>query len=82
MMKRNYDAAGGSLPLNCIVCDRVIPDGNWFARIKLGQSRVAMCRPRCVEVFLDDRETYARKFSSTHSELLAYAIHKTGSKIG
>jgi hypothetical protein len=73
-MNKNYDAAGGSsLPLHCIVCDRVISDGNWFARIKLGQGRVAMCRPRCVEDFLDNREACTRKCSASHGDFLGYA---------
>lgn len=60
----NFDATSANgAPLNCIVCDREIPGGNWFARIKLGGSdgRVALCRPQCAEIFEDNRETYDHK---------------------
>jgi hypothetical protein len=47
--------------LNCLTCERQILDGTWFARIKVGDHRVVFCRPRCVEIFLDDSERYARR---------------------
>lgn len=63
-MNANYDAASqNGAPLRCVVCDDEIPNGNWFARIKLGNGRVACCRPFCVEKFLRDRDAYARKAS-------------------
>lgn len=58
----NYDATRtDGAPLNCIQCDREIPAGNWFARLKLGEGRVAACRPACVENFLDNRQFCGEK---------------------
>jgi len=65
-MNLNFDAVRtDGAPLYCVVCEKEIRDGLWFARIRLGHGRVAMCRPRCVEVFLQDRERYARKFAAS-----------------
>ena len=51
---KNFDATRASrAPLYCHACGRLIAGGNWFARIKLGDGRAALCRPRCVERFLD-----------------------------
>src|ERR1700743_2441763 len=59
-MTRNFDAAREGAPLlNCFECEREIPGGAWFARIRLGNQRVAFCRPRCVEAFLDHPEAAA-----------------------
>lgn len=54
---KNFDAtsSNNSDPLYCIVCEQKIPDGNWFARIPIGERRVAMCRPRCAELFIEHR---------------------------
>jgi|HubBroStandDraft_1064217.scaffolds.fasta_scaffold975061_2 hypothetical protein len=61
-MQSNYDATDvGKAPLRCIACERVIPDGKWFARFRLEGSRVAVCRPYCMEKFLDNEDTYATK---------------------
>jgi hypothetical protein len=63
---KHFDASGNNgAPLNCIVCEREIRDGNWFARIKVGEHRVALCRPRCVEAFLDDPERCAWRFHTS-----------------
>ena len=53
-------------PLHCYYCDRAIVDGNWFARVKLGEGRVALCRPVCVELFLEspDRSEGANVISN------------------
>ena len=59
---KNYDATRtDGAPLNCIQCDREIPGGNWFARMKLGEGRVAACCPGCVEKFLENRPACAAK---------------------
>ena len=60
---KHFDASGNTAaPLNCIVCEQEIRDGNWFSRIKVGENRVVLCRPRCVEALLDDPERYAWRF--------------------
>ena len=46
---------GAEMP-RCFACAREIRDDHWFARIKLGDRRVLFCRPRCVEVFLEDQK--------------------------
>ena len=62
LQMKNYDASktDGS-PLHCLWCEREIPGANWFARIRLGDWRVALCSPQCVEKFLANREDCARK---------------------
>jgi hypothetical protein len=58
---RQFEAGGEAGEfLDCLVCERRIPDGRWFARFQLGGHHVAFCRPRCVERFLEDRERYGR----------------------
>ena len=42
----------------CVVCERTIPDGAWFARFPLGDHWVAVCRPYCLEKFLDAKSDY------------------------
>jgi hypothetical protein len=53
-MNQNFyaDNKDGKTPC-CVVCERLIPDGAWFARLPLGDHWVAVCRPYCLEVFLD-----------------------------
>jgi len=59
---KNFDAGSdGVLPLYCFTCEKEIPGGIWFARIPLENCRVAFCRPRCVELFLDHREKMSAK---------------------
>ena len=53
--------------LNCLACEREIPENAWFARIKLGERRVVFCRPRCVELFLDDPERFAGRIAPVGS---------------
>jgi hypothetical protein len=61
-MENNFDPnAAGQKPLLCVVCNRVIVDGQWFARFKFGSRRVVACRPNCMEKFLDQQEVYAAK---------------------
>ena len=51
---KNFDATrSNDAPLHCYYCGRAIAGGNWFARVKLGDGRVALCRPVCVELFLE-----------------------------
>ena len=58
-MTKNFDATGEDASLNCFECGKEMPGGAWFARIRLGNQRVAFCRPRCVETFLDHPEEVA-----------------------
>jgi hypothetical protein len=52
-MTNNFDATREGASLNCYACGKEIPGGAWFARVRLGNQRIAFCRPRCVETFLD-----------------------------
>jgi hypothetical protein len=52
-MTKNFDATTEGASLNCFECGKEILGGAWFARIQLGNRRIAFCRPRCVEAFLD-----------------------------
>ena len=63
-MNKNFyaDSLGKT---SCIVCEREIPDGNWFARVRFGDGRVAFCRPFCMEKFLENQGTYAAKLGLT-----------------
>ena len=62
---KNYDATKtDGTPLYCICCDREIPGGNWFARLLIGEIRVAVCRPLCMEKFLENRDACANKIGA------------------
>jgi hypothetical protein len=57
-----FDASvGDSSSLNCLACEHAITDANWFARIKLGNHRAVFCCPRCVEIYLDHAEAFAKR---------------------
>jgi len=55
-MTKSFDATRDGASLNCFECGNEILGGAWFARIQLGNQRIAFCRPRCVEAFLDHTE--------------------------
>jgi hypothetical protein len=63
-------AAGGGLPVRCLVCDKLLSEGSWFARIRLGDGRVAFCRPQCLEKYVDNEDFYAHK-SASNAPVLA-----------
>jgi hypothetical protein len=44
---------GDNVGSRCFLCKKEIPADTWFARIRVGDSRVLFCRPRCLEVFLE-----------------------------
>lgn len=56
----NFDATRADRDLRCYTCEKPISDATWFARIKLGDHRVAFCRPRCLELFLNSPGKYDR----------------------
>ena len=57
---KHFDASGrNGTQLNCLTCEREIPEDTWFARLKVGERRAVFCRPQCVEMFLDDSAKYA-----------------------
>lgn len=37
----------------CFFCGKLIANGDWFARIRQNSHRAIFCRPRCVELFLE-----------------------------
>lgn len=47
----------------CFYCGKIIPDQNWFARIPHNSQRVLFCRPRCVELFLEETKEAAPAWS-------------------
>ncbi len=60
-MNRNfYVDRDGKTPC-CIYCEKLIPDGRWFARFPFGVGWVSVCRPYCLEKFLDTKSECARK---------------------
>ena len=57
---KNFEASGANgTPLYCLVCEREIPHQDWFARIRLGKHRLAVCRPCCAERYLDAPADYS-----------------------
>ena len=75
-MTENFDAAREVASLNCFECGKEILGGAWFARIRLGDQRVAFCRPGCVEAFLDHSEEVtpdSRSRSDNSSRGASYA---------
>ena len=55
-----FDATRVDRGFRCYLCEKMIVDGDWFARIKMGDARVAFCSPRCLEKFLGSPEKYDR----------------------
>jgi hypothetical protein len=67
---KNFDASGNDgAPVNCLVCERLIPEDTWFARFKVADCPVLFCKPRCVEIFLDNRERYTWRIKDQTSRL-------------
>lgn len=70
---RNFDAArADGAALTCFYCEREIPGGVWFARIKLGSDLIAFCCPRCVELFLEANDHRTGRQEQEHSSQLAW----------
>lgn len=63
-MNKRFFAVDGA-KVCCIVCEKEIVDANWFGRFKLGSGRVVVCRPYCMEKYLDDPDAYAAKAGLT-----------------
>jgi hypothetical protein len=66
-MNRNFSANKDGMRTCCIVCGKPILDGNWFARFPLGDEWVTVCRPYCLEKFLDDKADSAAKLGLSYS---------------
>jgi len=60
-MNRNFYADKEGKAPCCIYCEKLISDGGWFARLPLGHGWVAVCRPYCLEKFLDNKPECALK---------------------
>jgi hypothetical protein len=60
-MNRNFYADNSGKAPCCIVCEKQVLDDKWFARFPFGDGRVVVCRPDCLEKFLDDKAVYAAK---------------------
>ena len=81
-MTKNADATREGASLNCFECGHEIPGGAWFARIRLGNRRVAFCRPWCVEAFLDHPEELTPDSRSrTGSSLRGAPYAKNGKEL-
>lgn len=50
--------------VQCAVCEKAITGGKWFARIKSGQSMVALCCPLCAETFQLNPRPYIRRIET------------------
>ncbi|HEU6449475.1 MAG TPA: hypothetical protein VFV23_13665 [Verrucomicrobiae bacterium] len=65
-MNRKFYADGTGKTC-CVVCEKEIPDGNWFSRFPFGDGRIMTCSPPCMEKFLDSRGVYAAKLGLNFS---------------
>ena len=71
-----FDAADEeSAYVNCAVCEKAIIGGKWFARIKHGETMVALCCPLCTEAFEAAPSAYVRRIQ-THAEMTARMAHR------
>jgi hypothetical protein len=52
-MKDSVPSDTGEAGLRCSYCERNLPNGAWFARIRRGGRLLDFCSPRCLEKFLD-----------------------------
>lgn len=52
-MNPNDPSSSDDEPSQCFFCGKAIVPGQWFARFKQGGRLVIFCRPRCVELFLE-----------------------------
>lgn len=39
----------------CVVCEKIITDDDWFARVKHGEWTVMLCSERCAKAFYAQR---------------------------
>lgn len=39
----------------CVVCEKIITDDDWFARVKHGEWMVMLCSERCAKAFYAQR---------------------------
>jgi hypothetical protein len=67
-MNRNSFANNDGQATSCVQCGKLIPDGNWFARFREDGRWVAVCRPFCLEKYLDAKEAEGE----TESRLTAW----------
>jgi ribosomal protein L24E len=51
-MSPNNAPATDEEATTCFFCGKEIPSGQWFARLPHESRRVIFCRPRCLELFL------------------------------
>jgi len=58
---RRLGADGRDGLSECVVCDKHIVDGNWFARIYRREGTIVLCCPRCTVLFVDDAAGYLRR---------------------
>jgi hypothetical protein len=66
-MNRNSIADNDDKAIRCVQCGKLIPDGNWFARFRVGGQWITVCRPFCLEKYLDTKEAE----DATESKLVA-----------
>lgn len=50
--------------VQCVVCEKIITGGKWFARIKHGEWMVALCCPLCTEAFESKPLAYVRRIET------------------
>ena len=58
----NFDASDiDTAFVQCVVCEKAITGGKWFARIKCSERVFALCCPLCTEVFERSPRPYVRR---------------------
>ena len=61
----NFDASDANCDyVQCVVCEKAITHGNWFARIAHGEHTVALCCPLCTETFERQPRAYIRRMET------------------
>lgn len=64
-MANPYDASDpDTLSVHCAVCENLITNCRWFARIRHEEWTVALCCPLCTETFERAPHNYARRVAT------------------
>lgn len=50
--------------VRCVVCEKMITGGNWFARVKHGERTVVLCCSQCAEKFHATPQAYIQPLTT------------------
>jgi hypothetical protein len=60
-----FDASNPDVDfVQCVVCEKAITGGRWYARLVVSDFTVALCCLLCVEVFMKNNNAYRRRLET------------------